>query len=578
MCQTSPLKMEMAQTQQAEELEPHTFLAFVPPKGDVCLINNLPPELLGHIFELGSADDGIEDIPPKDDRKMANAKDIHDHDAEVKEDENEEGDKEEFGDKDESSQVSLPFRFVVPQVCRHWRNIAMSTPALWTTIEVTSATRPPYEAVSMLLERSKSLPIDLYLYCAFYKVKDDMEPLSDADLRFLFAMLIPHIHRWQTIVVSLRVCQLMYTFLCAVSDPAIPAAPRLTAVELYDYEDIAHFDNSPYPSISKHLTLFGGSAPLLTTIVLWGVHVDWDQPWISSASNLADLELAFHSEDVRPSWAQISTILRSPSALQKLTLRKSGPSGDPAGWLAVGCPTNPSAPIQLPHVTDFGVIFHSQAHAIGLLRKFCLPALKSLVLGFYDDDYTDLVHELAGPATSLSLAQEPRSLLSGLESLKIAGLPCRTECVETLYSELRNLTSLNISLVFLDQLFLDILSTPCTLPERGDIWLPRLVTLRVSGAFVSTLRDLVSTRRELGVPLSSLYVEKRCYVLDEDAEWFKENLETFELFDGSEDADYDELDEEYDGDDVDMDEEYDGDDIDMDEEVDDDDIDDWSDT
>jgi len=51
--------MGIAQTQKVEE-DLHVLLPnnpFVPPKGDVCFINNLPPELLSRIFEAGSAGD-----------------------------------------------------------------------------------------------------------------------------------------------------------------------------------------------------------------------------------------------------------------------------------------------------------------------------------------------------------------------------------------------------------------------------------------------------------------------------------------------------------------------------------------
>ena len=46
--------------------------------------------------------------------------------------------------------------------------------------------------------------------------------------------------------------------------------------------------------MSKDIILLSGSAPLLTRLVLWGVHVDWDQPWIASAPNLVDLEFDSH--------------------------------------------------------------------------------------------------------------------------------------------------------------------------------------------------------------------------------------------------------------------------------------------
>ncbi|KAF8432690.1 hypothetical protein L210DRAFT_3413188, partial [Boletus edulis BED1] len=126
------------------------------------------------------------------------------------------------------------------------------------------------------------------------------------------------------------------------------------------------------------------------------------------------------------------------------------------------------------------------------------------------------------------------SLASRLESLEISTLPCEVECIKTLYRELQNLRSLNLSLYFLDPYFLDIISTPCTLPGRGDIWLPRLATLYVYGAFGIALRRFVLQRKEAGVPLNSLYVNRDCGLDDEDVDWLKENVNTFEFFDGEE--------------------------------------------
>jgi hypothetical protein len=569
----SPWRMGIMQIQKTEEdlrvLLPNN--PFVPPKGDVCFINNLPPELLSRIFEVGSADDDSEDeddMAPDYwlhllDAKGADEKDTHDSDVEMKdeledgdEDGDGDGDEEETDDSDDSdatgstdfSPLRRSFQTVVSLVCSHWRNVAFSTPSLWTTIEVTPEAHPPYQPVSMWLERSKGLPIDICVDCE----RLEAEPPSDADIKFLFSLLVPHIHRWRTMEVSVEEYHHMYVFLSAVSDPSIPAAPQLTTLELYHHEETEEFDSF---GMSGQLTLFGGSAPLLTRLVLWGVPVDWNQPWIASASNLTDLELAFHPEDARPSWAQISSILRGASALEKLSLRMSGPSGDPPEWLIEPTSESPAdlnAPVQLPQVTDFILAFHSQARAIGLLHKFYLPALKNLVLDFDDGDYTEFVHELAGPATSLSLPsvqEQPRSLLSNLESLKIAGLPCRTECVETLYGELQNLTSLNLSLSYLPEVFVDLLCSPRIATGRHYIWLPRLVTLFVSGTSSDVLREIVERRIDAGVPLNSLYVEESCEVAAEDLEWLKENLKTFEFFEGSDDEDeidFEDLNEEVD--------------------------------
>ncbi|KAF8440350.1 hypothetical protein L210DRAFT_3630518 [Boletus edulis BED1] len=512
-------------------------------------INELPPETLSHIFELGSMDDGFEeeqdsdkasgDVPHTDqlDAKTTSEKDTRARDAEmVQRGENKGCDGESASDDTGSSATAVPFAFVVSYVCQHWRNVALSMPSLWTTIVVTPEERPPYEPVSTLLERSKSLPIDITVsYDHLDEYEDDFEPPSDADLEILFAMLIPHIHRWRTMKVTVSEYHHMYAFLSAVSDHSVPAAPQLTTLELYLYDYPVALR---YPSMTKHLTLFAGSAPLLTRIVLWGVHVDWDQPWVASASNLTDLELAYHSEDVRPSWAQFSTILRSASVLQKLSLCRSGPSGEPPSWSiepTPGGPADVNAPIQLVRVTDFVLESDTQARIIGLFRKFYMPALKHLYLnpgGDYDEDFGDLFRELTRPASPVQ--EQPRSVASCLENLEICPFPCHgVECIEMLYGELQNLRSLTTSLYYSDSFFFDFISTPCTLPGRGDIWLPRLATLYVQGASGIRLRKLILQRKEARVPLSSLYVDRHCELDDEDVDWLKENVNTFEFLEGS---------------------------------------------
>ncbi|KAF8432691.1 hypothetical protein L210DRAFT_3650159 [Boletus edulis BED1] len=272
---------------------------------------------------------------------MAHEKDFHDREVE--------GDEEDEGDEGASDETESrpPFTLAVSHVCWHWRNVALSTPSLWTTIPVPREARSPYPRVSTLLERSKNLPIDIIVSYGDLDKHEDAP--SDADLEILFPMLISHIHRWRTIKVMASEYH-MYEFLSAVSGHSVPAAPQLTTLELYDYEDTDNRDTFQHP------TLFAGSAPLLTRIVLWRVHVDWDQPWVASASNLTDLALAYHAEDAHPSWAQFSTILRGASVLQKLSLCQSGPSGELPLWSIEPTPGDPAdvnAPIQLVRVTDF---------------------------------------------------------------------------------------------------------------------------------------------------------------------------------------------------------------------------------
>ena len=137
----------------------------------VCFIDNLPPELLSRIFEVGSAVNESEDKDdmPDDDliANGADEEDTYDSDSEEElEDEDGDGDEEGTDDEEDSgatgSSDSLPpwlsFQVVVSHVCRHWRNVAFSTPSLWTTNEATLEARPPYESVSTWLDAVNASP------------------------------------------------------------------------------------------------------------------------------------------------------------------------------------------------------------------------------------------------------------------------------------------------------------------------------------------------------------------------------------------------------------------------------------
>ncbi|KAF9220274.1 hypothetical protein BS17DRAFT_787845 [Gyrodon lividus] len=540
---------------------------FVPPKGHSCPINYLPPELLSRIFEVGASDnehDEEDEMTAQSwnhlDQESMENKSTTDDDIEM------EGEEDEDNDEDTDEELAStatgssdtsgpPFQIVVSHVCQHWRNVALSTPALWTSLVVFRKARPPYEQVSTLLERSKSLPIDIFIDCELqdhdedFISYDESEP-SEADLKFLFALLIPHVHRWRSMEVEVSSYEHMYTFLTAFSDPSVTPAPQLETFRLCHHEEAEEFASFANPKLSKHFTLFSGSAPSLKIVTLWGVHVDWGQGWIASASNLVTLELAYHTEDVRPSWTAFATILRGAPALEDLNLCLSGPSGDPAQWIiepsAAHIPGDLNAPIQLLRLTNLVLGFYSPTFAIGLLRKLYTPALQSLSLDFDDGDYTEFITYLVGPATSLApppAHEQPRSLLSGLENLKISGLPCPDQTVEMLYGELKNLKSLNVSMSYLSNVFLDLLCRPCTLDGHSDTWLPRLKSLCVSGTSGDKIREVVRKRKDAGVPLQSLYVEESCDVDDEDVEWLKDNLEMFEFFEGSDDEDVIDLEE-----------------------------------
>ena len=158
-----------------------------------------------------------------------------------------------------------------------------------------------------------------------------------------------------------------HEFFDAISALRISVAPHLTMLELYYYCKSARFNGV---SMSKDIILFSGSAPLLTRFVLCGVYVDWYQTWAASAHNPVGLEFAWHPENFRPSSSQFTTTLRGTSVLEKLTLRRPGPSGDFLTWIIEPTPGGLSdfnAPVQLPQVTERArprVPFTSACHRV----------------------------------------------------------------------------------------------------------------------------------------------------------------------------------------------------------------------
>lgn len=557
---------------------------FVPPSDGACPISRLPPEILSLIFEHGTAAaENLEEVDEEGPVTWSEFSERHAEDEEGsgeqkgpgQEEKDEQHETEVIGEEgsdaddkcsecDSDSGVLSPFQLIISQVCRHWRTVALETPSLWTTIKVSCMDRPPYERVNAFLARSKSLPLEIYIDSESPDDLSDDEDrpveFSKADLEKLFALLVPHVPRWGSIEVHVASYEHMYTFLKTLSDPSVPPASQLQVLRLYHHEEFdGHITRFPESDFCDHFTLFNGSAPRLQNVSLWGVHVDWTQSWLHSP-NLVELELAYHTPDVRPDWPTFSAMLRATApTLEKLCLESSGPSGSPYEWIVE--PDTPewnvdaNDPVLLPKLIQLELAFIPPLEVISLLRKLCMPSLKALALNFDDGDYTDLVTYLARSTTTaattsigaISTIEQPRSLLRGIESLKIAGLPCSEQSVEQMYSELVNLEALNLFMHHLPSPFFGNLHPQPTPTLEGSgppdttvsyrVLLPRLTTLFVSDVPGYRVRRFVHERQWVGVPLRMVFVEEDTYVAPEDESWLKENLEKFDYFEGSDDED-----------------------------------------
>ncbi|KIM55223.1 hypothetical protein SCLCIDRAFT_135157, partial [Scleroderma citrinum Foug A] len=402
----------------------------------------------------------------------------------------------------------LPFELLVSHVCRLWRNVTLGTSSLWTSITALHSECPLYECVVAYLERSKSHSLDIRIdYTHGEVLRSSAVKAGNFEV---LTLLIPHLARWASIWLGVRCYHYMYTFLEAVSDPSIPPATRLEELQLGPLTPFSE------PKFLDHFTLFGGIAPLLRTLVLVGVHIDWSQGWLQSAPNLQTLHLTFHDMDVCSSWAAFSTILRGAPALRTFKIDHSGSYNYPGELLSC---------LACWNLTSQQMIL--------ILRKLCTPVLKTLTLGFsldYTVDYCDFIMQLVGPATQAmpSPIEQPCSLLKSLETLSMEGLVFNEEpdCAEMIYRELVNLKVFKLSVSpALHWSFVELL-----FPRRAPavVLLPSLKKLSISGVASYYVVQLVVERRDAGVPLSAIFM-KQCYgpTKFKHVVWLRDNLEEF---------------------------------------------------
>ncbi|KAI0648063.1 hypothetical protein C8Q79DRAFT_1109896 [Trametes meyenii] len=477
---------------------------FVPPASGRCAINELPSELLIHIFTLGWT--------PERDQEPQDEPDFDDVDSDggtcssVSSDESESVLQRK---EDEHKQRHLPFNVLVSHICARWRDVAVGNPLLWSHVRFDGP--PPYDRAVTYLERAKSAPLAITVdrtddsdietvdsEAGIYRPRD-----SDPDLSIIAGimdLIVPYVQQWQALQIMVSFYPHMHRALEALG--AAGPAPLLEVLQLYHYEDTDEHVRFKHPELREQpFRLFQGAAPRLTQVALWGVHLPWDKDGCPFLSGLTDLELAYHARDVRPSFYDFARILRASPGLRTLTLCLSCPADTPADWPASGLPAAPpaaedaydsaaAAPLVLPRLTDLVLAYLEPAYLLALLPRLALPALASLALDLEQDDYSALLAYLASPRSlplpqpSLSLSSSSssspsalrgpgvagapgtRSLLAGLTSLKVASLPASEHVVRDAYRQLGALAALNLNADYLDSWWVDLLFPPSTDPAR----------------------------------------------------------------------------------------------------------------
>lgn len=535
---------------------------FVAPPDGRCIINDLPTELLSQIFEIGAArqkDDATDD-DSDDESSIDSLSDLDSND----------GSHSSQKSLDSDAERHLPFELLVTRICKYWRDVAVEIPSLWSDITVTPHSK--LEQAEEYMRRAKGAPVDISLDLTMEGMEDgDEDDWSPQDgtgietkpegkaLVDVLGLLVPHIGQWKAFELMVSNYHLMQYALEIFG--ACAGAPILETLRLYHYENSDANDAfQPAEHKTQNFVIFHNSIPQLKEVSLWGVHLDWKHT--TFLANLHEIELTYHTLDVRPSYRDFLRILVASPQLHTLSLCQSGPAGMPLEWLEsmkedAGPDEGASLPDAdlsacLPSVTNLVLAFLPPDYVLALVERIRLPNISSLALDFEQDEYKPVLDRLCD-----THAGGNKSMLSGIEALKLSGLPCSdVQSLLRAATALQNLKQLSINFHYVDMAWYSILSAPADVPDGnvapGTVFFPSLEAISITGLAGGSVRVLVEKRIAANMPLKEVYLNQDEDIDDEDQVWLMQNVAVFELFEGSDDEDDDDEDSEIE-DDLDMD-------------------------
>ncbi|KAF8069201.1 hypothetical protein FPV67DRAFT_1110108 [Lyophyllum atratum] len=91
---------------------------------------------------------------------------------------------------------------MLAQVCRHWRDVALSTPMLWSSMAIACTDRRRHiPLLEIWLQRSRTCPLTISLLEPFWETKDKNQwwPQQCALATDILSLLITQSHRWKSI-------------------------------------------------------------------------------------------------------------------------------------------------------------------------------------------------------------------------------------------------------------------------------------------------------------------------------------------------------------------------------------------
>ena len=373
-----------------------------------------------------------------------------------------------------------PFPHLVSSVSRRWRDVALNSPRLWTTIVINCDQMTyrregsPCKDSSLCIERSKACLLDITILTRSsfrdYHLENNLQTAMD--------QIMPHTSRWRRFTVNNLRSQNMI-------DAVIPRLRTASAPHLRYFQITFDFPTPTYASSNACVRLFTEGAASLTDARLIGTYI-----YTPPLTGLTYLQFGGTPlEDMEITVNFLRDLVTAPLFLIKLDLQR----------LDIVFPldtTSSVSDIQIPSLCSLVMSrVSSRGHDFWkLFSLFSLPKLDTLTLAHmsqFSEPLTDIGHQIYATVTVLGL------------------LHCNHihhSLAKSLYSSFPSINQLDV--VGSSGLVLE----PPYVRYDGDlavIW-PRLETITITYPVTyGMIRDFIDNRKEMGHPLGVVNVWSR---------------------------------------------------------------------
>lgn len=351
-------------------------------------------------------------------------------------------------------------------VCRYWRDIAVDTPELWSTICVS-----PHDSIEKArrrLARSKSVPLDVTIN--FSPLVDNPSVVTENIVRAM-DLLRPTLWRTKTFRLSVPNRPQAHAALLRCREDA-PFLETLSICIYHSMQDDHH--------ASPSLPLFNGYTPRLRSCSFTSFNFGWDRRIMSG---LRVLHLGGYWNGYSPSVETLLDVLRGCPDLQELALRNIT-DVDSDNLMLHDQEFSAAKVVRLPRLTKASFYYAGNMRTRRLLSQVTFPALESLDLGYLDNLTPILEHLRQQSLTSLPLRH-----------LRIESSLFNESKLINLLRRLMSLTTLE--LVDIEDISCFLLKSLSAPPASHPWIIPKLERLNLDGCTTlewDALRTLVESR------------------------------------------------------------------------------------